>query len=207
MKYKILEIHSENVSPEVFEKLKLFCQLAVDENKHEARNNMQVEDWESNPSSLLYLLMIEKRFSKSCGGLQLLVEDNEIIAVSGYYRSDFSAEIYLMGVRSWVLKKQRFNLLVASHLLPFQLKQIEIRGGCSAAISFNESTKSFGKLIERSNRNSEAKLKFFFGENYPEIYKDMILWDRPVRIKNVKQWVLIKKIKLSDFDWNSINWI
>ena len=91
MKYKILEIHSENVSPEVFEKLKLFCQLAVDENKHEARNNMQVEDWESNPASLLYLLMIEKRFSKSCGGLQLLVEDNEIIAVSGYYRSSSSA--------------------------------------------------------------------------------------------------------------------
>ncbi len=207
MNYKIIEIHSENVTPELFQQLLIFCRLAVDENKHEARNNMQAEGWQKNPSSLLYLLMTEKRFSESRGGLQLLLDNNEVVAISGYYRSDFNDGVYLMGVRSWVLKTHRFNLLVAEYLLPYQLAEIRKRGGHTAAISFNESTRAFAKLIERSNKSQDAKLKFFFGENYPEIYKDMALWEQPVKIKDVKQWVLIKKLLPSEFDWSSINWV
>lgn len=206
MNYKVIEVFSENVTPEIFEKLVVFCRLATDENKHEARSNMQFEGWESNASSLLYLLMTEKRFSESRGGLQLLVSNNEIAAVSGYYRSDFDEGVYLMGVRSWVLKSHRFNLVVAKYLLPYQLAEIRKRGGHTAAISFNDSTKAFAKLIERSNRSADSKLKFFFGENYPDIYKDMILWEKPVKIKEVKQWVLVKKLLPSNFDWNTINW-
>lgn len=207
MNYKVIEVHSENVAPEILEQVITFCRLAVDENKHEARTNMQVEDWESNTSSLLYLLLTEKRFSKGCGGLQLLMNNDEIAAVSGYYRADFNEGVYLMGVRSWVLKTHRFNLLVAKYLLPYQLAEIRKRGGHTAAISFNDSTRAFTKLIERSNRSADAKLKFFFGENYPDIYKDMILWEKPVKIKEVKQWVLIKKLAPCDFDWNTINWV
>lgn len=207
MSYKVIEIHSESVTPEILEQLMTFCRLAVDENKHDARNNMQAEGWELNTSSLLYLLLTEKRFSKSRGGLQLLMNENVIAAVSGYYRADFNEGVYLMGVRSWVLKTHRFNLLIAEYLLPFQLEEIRKRGGHTAAISFNDSTRAFAKLIERSNKSVDAKLKFFFGENYPEIYKDMILWEKPVKIKDVKQWVLIKKLLPSDFDWNKINWV
>lgn len=207
MNYRVVEVHSESVTPETFEKLMIFCRQATDENKHDARSNMQADGWETNTSSLLYLLLTEKRFSRSRGGLQLLMNDNEIVAVSGYYRADFNDGVYLMGVRSWVLKTHRFNLLVAEYLLPFQLKEIRKHGGHTAAISFNDSTRSFAKLIERSNKSADAKLKFFFGENYPEIYKDMTLWERPVKIKEVKQWVLIKKLLPSDFDWNQINWI
>jgi hypothetical protein len=207
MDYKVIEIHSDNIASAILEKVMTFCRLAVDENKHEARSNMQVEGWELNPSSLLYLLLIEKRFSESRGGLQLLMHNDEIVAVSGYYRADFNEGVYLMGVRSWVLKTHRFNLLVAEYLLPYQLAEIQRRGGHTAAISFNDSTKAFAKLIERSNKSADAKLKFFFGENYPDIYKDMILWEKPVKIKEVKQWVLIKKLLPGDFDWNTINWV
>ena len=124
MSYKVVEIHSESVTPEILEQLMTFCRLAVDENKHDARNNMQAEGWESNTSSLLYLLLTEKRFSKSRGGLQLLMNENVIAAVSGYYRADFNEGVYLIGVRSWVLKTHRFNLLIAEYLLPFQLEEI-----------------------------------------------------------------------------------
>lgn len=207
MSYRILDVHSESVTETVLADLKNFCQLAVSENKHDARNNMQVISWENNNSSLLYLLLTEKRFAYDKGGLQLLYKGQELVAISAYYRSDFNSGVYLMGVRSWVLKEHRFNLLVANQLLPYQLEQIIRRGGHTAAISFNESTRSFAKLIERSNKSHEQKLKFFFGENYPEIYKDMIVWDHPVRIKDVKQWVLIKKILPSEFDWNTLNWV
>lgn len=211
MTYNILEIFSDDVADDIFLKLKKFCQSAFDENKHEARKNMDVEGWESNNASLLYLLLMEKRFTKDSGGLQLLLESDEIVAVSGFYRSDFEPGVYLMGVRSWVLKDHRFNLLIANYLLPYQLQQIKSRGGHTAAISFNESTQSFARLIKRTNegrsKTSSSRLKFFFGENYPELYKDMVLWEKPVKIKGVKQWVLVKKLSESAFDFNTINWI
>ncbi|MBY0554288.1 hypothetical protein K2P97_07150 [bacterium] len=207
MQYKVIEVFSGQIEESLFEKIKDFCRLAYSEQKHEARDNMVVEGWQNQTSSLLYLLQIEKRFMPSIGGLQLLLtSDNAIVAVSGYYRSDFHPSIYIMGVRSWVLKEHRFNLLIAQYLLPYQLEKIKARAADAAIISFNESTSSFAKLIERSNKNSDAPLKFFFGENYPDIYKDMRLWKDPVKIKNVKQWILIKKLSQNEFDWNSIRW-
>ncbi len=206
MTYQLIEVQSENVSDDIVQKIKVFCQHALDENKHEARQNMQIENWQDCPSSLLYILLVEKRFKAQNGGLTLLMSDHSIIAVSGYYRSDFDSKIFIMGVRSWVLKKYRFNLLIAKHLIPYQFNKIKEMNGHTAAMTFNEATKSFAFLIQRSNKNLEITNKFFFGKEYPDIYKDMILISEPLKIKNVKQWVLIKKISASNFDWSVLTW-
>jgi len=207
MSFKIVELFSENIDPLWLDKVKGFCQAAFDENKHEARANMKVDNWQSTPESLLYLLITEKRFSQKIGGLQLLVDEaDNIVALSGYYQSDFDPSIYIIGVRSWVLKQHRHKLLLAEHLLPYQLAELQRRNSSFAVISFNESTQAFAKLIERSNKSSNPNFKFFFGDKYPELYKDMFLWPEPVRIKNVKQWILIKKLSDSHFDWSQLNW-
>jgi hypothetical protein len=109
-------------------------------------------------------------------------------------------------VRSWVIKQFRHNLLIAEHLLPYQLQELSKRKADFAVITFNESTKAFAKLIERSNKNAEANRKFFFADKYPQIYRDMQLWPEPVKIKNVKQWILIKKLSNTHFDWSKLNW-
>lgn len=202
----IVELHSDNIAIEWIEKLTEFCNLALSENKHASRENMQVENWQEKPASLLFLLLKEKRFSKANGGLLLLINNQKIIAVSGYYASSFNSAIYILGVRSWVLKEFRFNLLIANQLLPYQLQRVKNRQAYAAIITFNEANKSFAKLIERSNRNPDSASKFFFGKQYPEIYKDMIFWKHPLKIKSVKQWVLIKNLKPNNFDWNSLRW-
>lgn len=206
MSYKIVDVCSDHISQLHLKEIENFCLKAETENKHAAATNMQATNWKNNNSSLLYLLLKEKRFNSDKGSLQLLYENNELVALSGFYQSDFDSDIYIMGVRSWVLKEHRFNLLIATQILPYQIAKIKERHGQAAVITFNETTRSFAKLIERSNKNPEAKLKFFFGENYPEIYKDMTLWPNPVRIKGVKQWILIKTLKSNTFDWSSINW-
>lgn len=207
MSYKVIEVFSDDCEKNKFDDLYQFCKMAASENKQASSLNMAVEDWKKNSASLLHLLLIEKRFLKNKGGLQLLYKDASLVAVSGYYQSDFSKDIYVMGVRTWVLKQDRFNLLIASYLLPYQLAEILKRSGKAAVITFNESTKSFAKLIERSNKNPDAPLKFFFGNNYPEIYKDMFFWPHPVKIKEVKQWVLIKNLTNTfSFDWSQLNW-
>lgn len=206
MIYKIVDIYSDQISQLELQEIENFCLKAEAEGKHAAAFNMQVTNWQDNNSSLLYLLLKEKRFSRDKGSVQLLYENNELVAISGFYQADFDSSIYVMGVRSWVLKQHRFNLLIATQILPHQIAKIKERGAHTAIITFNETTRSFAKLIVRSNKNPEAKLKFFFGENYPEIYKNMTLWPNPVSIKGVKQWVLIKTLKSNSFDWNIINW-
>ncbi len=206
MPYSIVEIDSDNISDEILQQLKNLCTEAVSEDKHEASANMQIENWQETPNSLLYILLIEKRFTKNHGGLLLLFKDSRVIAVSGYYRSDFDPGIFLMGVRSWVLKKDRFNLLIAKYLLPYQFEKIKALNAHTVAITFNDSTKSFAQLIERSNKNLTIKNKFFFGTDYPDFYKDMVFLKEPLKIKNVRQWVLIKKIHAYDFDWSSLHW-
>ena len=199
---KVELIFSDDYRPESLEKLKTFCQQAEKETKHASSTNMDFTTWETNTASLLYIFLREKRFRKEDGGLLLLYENEDVIAVSGFYRSDFHSDIFILGVRSWVLKDRRFNLLIGEQLLPIQIEEILKKGGKLAVLTFNDATKSFAKLIERSNRDPEAQSKFFFGERYPELYKDMVFYPNPVRIKNTRQWILIKTLKPFEFDWS-----
>lgn len=207
MSYTIVEIFSDESALEHKKALLDFCILAGAESKHDAAANMQADDWENNTASLLFLIYKEKRFKKENGGLFLLYNSSKIVAVSGFYRSDFSSDIFVLGVRTWVLKEHRHHLLIANYLLPRQIEAAKKLSAAAAVITFNDSTKSFAKLIERSNKNPEAPLKFFFGDNYPDLYKDMRLWPHPVKIKNVKQWILIKVFSPSfHYDWTALQW-
>ncbi len=201
---KIEVMYSDNYSEVQLSRLEKFSMLAGQEEKQVASVNMDIRNWEQNNASLLYLLLREKRFSKEKGGLFTLLNKDEVIAVSGFYQSDFNPEVYVFGCRSWVLKEHRLNLLIAEKLLPAQLVAIEHLGGKAAIISFNESTKAFAKLIERSNKSIESTKKFFFGERYPGLYHDMILHQNPVFIKNSKQWILIKYLKSFKYDWKEL---
>lgn len=206
MTYEVVEVFSDSISIEWLQKITSFCEKAGSENKHDAAINMQVHEWQNQPQSLLYLLCIEKRFHSTRGGLFLLISDNEIIALSGYYKADFNDQIYIMGVRSWVLKPYRLNLLIADYLLTSQFEKIKTFKAKMAIITFNESTKAFADLIQRTNKNLHIENKFFFGKNYPKIYEDMVLVDFPVNIKKTKQWILIKKLSDIEFDWNTLRW-
>lgn len=200
-------LYSDKYEAKELKDLETFCTKAGLEKEQEASINMAAENWQSNKASLLYLLLIEKRFTTGSGGLYCLYKNEEIIAVSGYYRSDFHAEIFLFGVRSWVLKKYRLNLIIAEKFLPHHIEDIKNLKGRIAIISFNETTKAFAHLIARANRSSQASSsKFFFGDRYPEIYQDMIFYPQSVCIKNSKQWILIKKLDQMDFDWSKIAW-
>lgn len=204
---KLELLHSDDYSEEQLAALDKFCRIAGQESKHPASVNMDSSNWKTNKASLLYLLLIEGRFKKSNGGLYCYYEQDEIIAVSGFYKSDFDPDIYLCGVRSWVLKKYRLNLLLTEKIIPLQLEEISKRTGKAAVISFNDSTKSFAKLVERSNKSPESKIKLFFGNRYPKMYEDMIFHEKPVIIKNTKQWILVKYLQPHPFDWSSLEGI
>lgn len=197
-KSEVLTVYSGEVTKEIFDQLFEFCRQAEQETRHEQHLNMRTQCWESDQRSLLYLLMTEQRFKRSNGGLCLLREDGKVTAVSGFYRSDLHADIWVMGVRSWVLKGERFQLKVARCLLPKHLEEMKALGAKMAIITFNEETRPFQLLIQHANDSlvRGAKVLRFFGpvENYPEIYHDMWARPSPVWIKKTKQWLLVKRL-------------
>ena len=206
MNDKVEVFYSDQYTSDQLSQLEEFCKSSGREEKHASSVNMVFEGWEQNTASLLYLFLKEKRFTIARGGLCCLYADGKIIAVSGFYRSDFHPEIFLFGVRSWVLKEHRLNLLIAEKLLPIHLEQIKKHRGKIAVLSFNESTRAFMKLIERSNQDKTQKKKFFFGDRYPELYHDMKAYPKPVKIKNSKQWILIKELEPLNFDWSTLEY-
>ena len=199
-------VYSGEISENLFSKIFSFCQKAEVEIKHNASRNMDTRNWHTNTSSLLYLLMIEKRFAKGLGGLVIVEQNNEIIACSGFYRSDFNPNVYFIGVRSWVLKNYRFNLIIAEVCLPAQIRICTQYGAKVIAISFNEQTRPFVKLIERANSTTQTT-KFFFGDNYPDIYKEMLSVPFPIKLKGVKQWILFKNLEPYFVNWDSLKWL
>jgi hypothetical protein len=199
-------IYSDQVTPQLSEDLIRFCEQAEIEKKHAAAANMST-DWENSPNTLLYLLHTEKRFSQDKGGLCIYREGEgqKIIAVSGFYQSHFCESIFVLGVRSWVLKGHRFQLTIAHKLIPIQIREVRALGAKQVILSFNDSTKAFYDLIIRAN-NSKTKM-FFFNEKYPETYLNFYPIEFPVKINNTRQWVLVIDLD-SDFhfDWRTIQW-
>lgn len=206
MSYRVRQIFSDSPTTEEINLVTSFCAESATDSKQVAAQNMAVENWEDNPASLLYLLLIEKRFSQGRGGLFLLFDEDKVVAISGYYQSDFDSATYVMGVRSWVLKEHRHHLLISDYLLPQQLKECQGLGARNIILTFNTHTKPFAHLIERGNKNPDQKTKFFFGDKFPEVYEGMVFYKHPVKIKNSKQWIMIKSLAPHDFDWSLIHW-
>lgn len=180
-----------------------FCSQ-VETTSPKIATNWKVTEWELEPACLLHVLLIQQRFDT--GGLCLLYEDDSIVAISGFYQSDIHPDIHIFGVRAWVLQEKRRNLLIAENILPLQLNRMIQNEAKIGVITFTDRTKSFATLIERSNKNYvEGKPLFFFGDRYPQLYRDMRMVPYPVTINFTKQWILVKKLDTHfDFDFESI---
>lgn len=180
-----------------------FCR-EVEQSSPDIATNWKVTDWQLEPASLFHVLLIQKRFDT--GGLCLLYENQKIIAISGFYKSDIHPDIHIFGARAWVLKEKRMNLLIAENILPVQIEMMCHNQAKMGLITFTDRTKRFAELIKRSNENYvEGKPLFFFGDRYPQLYRDMIMLEFPITVNHVKQWALVKKFDQSfDFDFNTI---
>lgn len=199
----IVEVVHSSIDPKRLQDLINFCKM-VEQTEPDIANNWKVTDWQLTPASLFHVLLIQKRFDT--GGLCLLYEDDQIVAVSGFYQSDIHPSIHVFGARAWVLKEKRRNLIVAEHILPIQVQRMIANGADMGIISFTDRTKRFAELIKRTNENFvEGKSVFFFGDRYPSLYRDMTMLDFPVTINHTKQWILIKKFSDFEFDFHQIS--
>jgi hypothetical protein len=184
-----------------FPKLIEFCKEASLEKDQPASSNMWTEDWEQESSTLPFILSNTNRYESPFGNFILLTVDDNIVACSGVYRSDFSEQIAIGGVRTWIKKEYRNQHLSREYLLPSHKKWAKDHNYGAIALTFNDYNKNIIKLWNRirlGEKRSDRQPHHIFYNNLYEV-------DFPLCIQYTKQWLIFEKLKSDfNFNWESI---
>jgi hypothetical protein len=171
-----------------------------------ASTNLWAEDPKSNCHTLLYILTNTTRFNGVNGDFHILYDNDKIVACSGVYISEFSKDVAIAGVRTWVNKEYRHLALNKEYLLAEQKKWAIAKNAKIIALSFNEYNKNIIQIFKRtrlgetSERIKNRKTKHMFYNGLQEV-------KFPVTIQYTKQWVIYEELNSEfTFDWNTIKW-
>jgi len=181
-----------------------FCKEASLEVSQPASKNMWADNWQERNDTLPYLLEIEHRFDN--GEFYILIHKDAIIGCSGVYISEFSPDVCIAGVRTWIHKDFRNDSINREYLLPAQ-KQWCIDRRCKViALTFNEYNKNIIQIFKRK-RLGELTDRVSCREPRHLFFNGLEELSFPVKIQYTKQWLIYEKLDTSwQFDWNQIQY-
>lgn len=199
---QLRSITSEEVTPEIFEDLFKFC-VATSADKKLDAENWRTDDWENSKHSLLYCLLKEKRFRKDHGQFHMLYSRENLVAVSGVYRSDFAPEaVAIGGVRAYTLPQKRTagvleegRFFHGDYIFPQQIRWAREQGFKKFILTFNDSNLWLAKFILRIGQGRSVLLGYKLSDEAREVYRDFSLYPEKVMIKKVPQYILIKHLE------------
>jgi hypothetical protein len=196
MKYQISKLnHSEYQS--FFD----FCKAASLEVSQPASTNMWHDNWQTQLHTLPYIALVIKRFAEPHGELFILKDGEKIIGCSAIYTSEFSNDICIAGVRTWINKEYRNYSLVRDYLLPAQRDWAIGKGFKLIALTFNSYNKNIIKIWKRT-RLGETRLPrsphHMFYKNFNEV-------PYPITVQYTQQWAIYERLDENfNFDWQTI---
>lgn len=188
-------VYSNKLEREEQRDIEAFCDKAFEEKKQPNHVNMEVDEWWKKPHTLMFKLLAEQLFHEQNGGLVLLYAQQELIGLSGVYALK-QTPFFIGGARTWIKKEFRWNYYVVNEMLPLQYRIAEKLHGKFFLLTFNEEMKAFADLIERCNKtiNAGGEYVLYFHDAFPDFYRDIVRHPKRLRIQNVHQHVLWKKI-------------
>lgn len=180
-----------------------YCRRAYAEKSEPSHVNMWDDDWENNNAVFPYLIYKSDRFKDGKGDMFVLLDGDDIVALSGVNVSDFDSNVALGGVRTWLNKDMRGKFVIGRNILPMQLKWAIEHKIKTIALTFNDYNKRLIPYFKRSGFGIEKKRNidsmFYYGQFHVEF---------PVTINYTKQWVIYHKIDdLYQPDWESIRFV
>jgi len=184
------------------DKFEEFCKTASLDTKQPAASNMYNENWEVKPNTLPYKIFVEQLYAPPKGTFTLLLDDqNNIIACSGAYRSEFCPDLLIAGARTWVIEGYRNRRLVRDYLLPADRKFAVDNGYKAVALSFDFYNKNLAKLWQQARLGGKRATR----QSHHMFYNGLIEVEFPVVIQNSPQWVIYEKLTENwEFKWESI---
>lgn len=196
---KLTKLEKENF----FDTLKSQVEL---DSKSPAMENMYSNRWSDEKNTLHYLLEIENRFAKENGAYYVLLDDDKVVASGGIYYSEWTNDIAMGGIRTWVHTDYRNKFLAADYILP-ACKKWANKNNCKiVTLTFNDYNKNLIKTWTRiragesKNRIRKRKPKHIF-------YNNIVVLDYPLEINYTKQWLIYENLSgIFDFNWQEIKW-
>lgn len=132
------------------DKLIKFCKEAIDY-KIPATVNLQYENWESKPHTLLYVFYIEKRFDGDESGYFIYKKQENIIAGCGHYPFDIDRNMYCQGRGFTVKRTTDFHKL--SYAISDDCLSFGYKGGVS---TFEPHNLDFAKKLVRVSEQKKG---------------------------------------------------
>jgi hypothetical protein len=176
------------------------CKTAEDEKSKAASDNMKHTDWQTNSASLLYILLKGKRFHFNNGLFTCLYDNDQLVAVSGCYRSEFDKDVIIGGVRAWVIPQYRAKYVQSNYLLKTQKEWTMENNAKAFALTFDDYNLKLMQIITRDGKY-ETKAVKGVGHTRPDFYNSFIKLPEKIIIQNTPQWVMYQK-----FDEREILW-
>ena len=172
------------------EQLEIFCQNSISDTEMKATVNMDFENWQEKPHTLLHAVFIQKRFDHNNRAAYFLLDkENKYIAGSGCYPLSDNPNICIVVSRGYTVKEERGHWYHGKYLLPRQLELAQEHGYKTAIITVNEYNQWFKKGVEKLSNG-----KSLIGNRVPEVYRGWSTLPFPVTIQHTKQWCLYKHL-------------
>ena len=195
---QIKTIHSDSYTDKEIQDIINLCRSNYDES-----GNYNVDDWENRDNTLLSVFLKQKRFSKDNGGLVLIYDNEKLCGLSGYNKSNFNSDIYILGVRTLIDKEYRHRLLMSSYFIP---TQIDLVKNCAKMVVFIFDKNNVFNLYDIF---TQGKLNLFLKNKYNDfahIWDNLKAIDFPVIIYNgsVHNVLYISIDKTFEFNWETL---
>jgi len=180
-------------------------QVALDA-KSPAMENMYSPVWRTESHTLRYLLEVDNLFAKEHGAYYVLLDGDNFVASGGVHFSEWTDNIAMGGIRTWVHTDYRNKFLAADYILP-ACKKWAVKNGCNIiTLTFNDYNKNLIKtwtrirVGENKSRIRQRKSKHIF-------YNNLVVIDYPLEINYTKQWLIYENLSgIFDFNWQEIKW-
>lgn len=181
-----------------------FLKTEATDDRQLARANLWHDDWKAHANTIPHILKHTDRFNGTRGEFYVIFAGNSIIGCGGVYVSEFSADIGIAGVRTWINKDYRHLSLNKDYLLVAHKKWCNDRRLKVIALSFNDYNKNIIQIFKR-NRLGEKNGRINSRELHHLFFTGLNEVPFPVIIQHTPQWVIYEKIDPCwEFDWNSI---
>jgi hypothetical protein len=176
-----------------FEKLVTFCKDASTDDMP-ASKNLDINDWENKPHTLLYNLFISRRFDKeNRAGYIFAEQDNKYIAGAGFYPLTEDPNICIAGTRTYTIINKRGDFIHGNFVLPKQIELAKTYDYKTIILTFNEYNLWLKEGIENLGKRKISTI----GRKIPDSYCGWLSLEYPINIQYTKQWCLYKHLDQS----------
>jgi hypothetical protein len=194
----IKTIHSDSYTDKEIQDIINLCRSNYDES-----GNYSIDDWENKDNTLLSVFLKQKRFSKDNGGIVLIYDNQKLCGLSGYNKSNFNSDIYILGARTLIDKEYRHRLLMSSYFIPTQIDLVKDRAKMVVFIFDKNNVFNLYDIFTQGKLNLFLKNKY---NDFAHIWDNLKAIDFPVIIYNgsVHNVLYINIDKAFEFNWETL---